>query len=258
MTRSEIIHILQERGFRPLKQLGQNFLFDPHIIRFIADALPAPTDDPVLEIGPGLGALTRPLLDRPLRVTALELDRGLAAYLRETLGPRPGFTLIEGDALLTLPLVSPFRWVAGNLPYNISTPLLATLMEIDPLPETCVFTLQREVGERLAAPPRTKDYGAITVYLQTFYRVELLKYLKGTVFYPEPQVGSVVVRLTRQHESPSYPAATRKDYYNTVRRGFQQRRKMLRTLLPVDSDRRAEELHVGDWIQLYETLRGHL
>lgn len=251
MTLTEIKHVLAARGLNPLKHLGQNFLFDQNLCRWITAQLRTPVPGPLLEIGPGLGALTTPLLEAGYTVTALELDRGLAAWLRERHGKNRAFTLVEGDALVTLPAAGPFPAVLGNLPYNISTPLLAALLMRDHLPQECLFTLQKETAHRFAAAPDTPDYGAITVLLQTYYRAEILKTLPGGVFYPEPDVHSCVLRLTL-HDIPDLPKDDRAAFHTLLRRAFTQRRKKLRNTTGIESDLRPQELSVEEWISLFK------
>jgi 16S rRNA (adenine1518-N6/adenine1519-N6)-dimethyltransferase len=251
VTLTEIKRTLSARGLNPLRQFGQNFLFDQNLCRWITSQLQVPPPGPVLEIGPGLGALTELLLDAGHHVTALEVDRGLSTFLRERFARKPGFTLLEGDALLTLPQAGPFPAVIGNLPYNISTPLLVELLMRNHLPRECVFTLQKEVAQRLSATHDTAAYGAVTILLQAFYKSELLKTLPGGVFYPEPDVHSAVLRLTL-HDIPDLPKADRAAFHTLVRRAFTQRRKKLRNTLGIESDLRPQELSVAEWIALYK------
>lgn len=253
MTLSEIKQTLEKRGLRPLKQFGQNFLFDANLCRFVVDQIPIGVDKNILEIGPGLGALTQVMLEKNWNVTAIETDRGLCGWLKERFQNLPHFHLVEGDALH---LISQHfhPYIIGNLPYNISTPLLAELLKLDTLPQACVFTLQKEVAGRLTAAAHTKDYGIISVAVQRFYKVEFLKTLPSNVFFPEPKVESAVVRLTLTAEK-TVPAKERKDFYDFLKLGFSHRRKMLKSVLPVTLTARAEELSVHEWVQLYQTIR---
>lgn len=259
MTLTEIKQILEQRGLRPLKQLGQNFLFDQNICRTIVDALALDGDDggPVLEIGPGLGALTGEMVERGFQVTALEIDKGLAAFLRERFEGKKNFTLVEGDALKTLPGLGSLTRVIGNLPYNISTPLLMQLARQAAPDFHGVFMLQKEIAQRLDAAPRTEDYNAVSVLLQTLFRIEQLRTLSGNVFYPPPRVDSAVVRLSAR-PVPLLAAGDQESFHQFVRQGFSQRRKMLRKLLPVDLECRAEELSVEQWVELYGKTGRHL
>ncbi|MDA0858406.1 MAG: 16S rRNA (adenine(1518)-N(6)/adenine(1519)-N(6))-dimethyltransferase RsmA [Verrucomicrobia bacterium] len=238
-------------GLRPLRQLGQNFLAEPALATVIAHALPKSTQEPVQEIGPGLGALTRALLTIGHTVEAFEIDQGLISWLRQSLQNEPRFQLIEGDALKTLPHHPPRSLVCGNLPYSISTPLLVQLALRSPPPATIVVTLQKEVADRYAALPRTSDYGAVSVLLQSVFQIEKIRQLPPEVFYPRPQVDSVVLRLNRHHETPT----NLEPFYAFVKKGFSQRRKKLKSLLPVNLDRRAEELNPTEWRTLYESTR---
>jgi 16S rRNA (adenine1518-N6/adenine1519-N6)-dimethyltransferase len=249
VTLSEIQQTLLQHNLKPLKQLGQNFLTDSNISRWIINQLP-PDTQKVLEIGPGLGALTRLMLENNWHVTALEYDRGLSKCLREFFSSNPNFTLIEGDALKTLSTVNPHQHWIGNLPYHISTPLLIELLKQPTLPDHAIFMLQKEVGLRFTAVPRTKDYGAVTILLQRYYQIDLLKTIHANVFFPQPQVESVVVKLSRKTEITD-SADQRMNFYNWVRKGFSQRRKKLKSLLPVNLDQRAEELSPEQWWDLW-------
>jgi len=256
MTRTEIQRHLAERGLRPLKQFGQNFLHDQNLCQWLVKQIMAEikAGQPVLEIGPGLGALTEPLLEAGYELTAIEKDRGLAEFLRQRFAVAKNFHLREGDALEVLgALTETFPVVVGNLPYNISSPLLMTLMELPTPPERMIFTLQREVAQRLGSAPSRKDYGAVSVIVQSEYDVEIIKNIPATVFYPEPEVGSAVVRLERRGEL-LIKKGNRAAFHALVKKGFSQRRKKLSNLLEVEDSRRAEELTVLEWINLREKI----
>ena len=181
-------------------------------------------------------------------VEALEIDQGLISFLKQDFKDEPRFHLVEGDALKTLLAQPPRQVLCGNLPYSISTPLLVQLALRQPPPETVAVTLQKEVADRFAAQPRTSEYGAVTVLLQTVFEIEKIRALPPEVFYPRPRVDSSVLRLTRKS---SFPGDLEK-FYAFVRKGFSQRRKQLKRVLPVDLARRAEELDPSEWWQLYE------
>jgi 16S rRNA (adenine1518-N6/adenine1519-N6)-dimethyltransferase len=256
VTLTEIKQALATRNLRPLESLGQNFLFDQNICRQIVSYLEPTNNAKVLEIGPGLGSLTELLLDLDIQLTALEIDKGLCAYLREKFQLFPNFTLIEGDATETLLTISGHTHAIGNLPYNVSTPLLASLLQIAAPPQRCIFMLQKEMANRLAASPRTKDYGAISVLLQSYYHIESLKTLKGNVFYPAPSIDSTIIKLSLHDNRPDFTPQQQKDFYQFVRQGFSQRRKKLRNLIEgFTGDQRAEELTISDWQNLYKKIR---
>jgi 16S rRNA (adenine1518-N6/adenine1519-N6)-dimethyltransferase len=226
-------------------------LAEPALATVIAHALPKSTNEPVQEIGPGLGALTRALLTIGHSVEAFEIDQGLIQWLQEEFKNESRFHLVEGDALKTLSQHPPRSVVCGNLPYSISTPLLVQLALRPTPPQTIVVTLQKEVADRYAALPRTPDYGAVTVLLQSVFTIEKIRQLPPEVFYPRPQIDSTVLRLVRRDQLPPYLEG----FHAFVKKGFSQRRKKLKGLLPVDLDRRAEELDPAEWRDLYERTR---
>jgi 16S rRNA (adenine1518-N6/adenine1519-N6)-dimethyltransferase len=260
MTLTEIRAVLESRGLRPLRQLGQNFLHDQNLARWIAEHAvegiePGAT---VIEIGPGLGALTESLLRSKLKLIALEKDRGLCAFLRERFHAEiaaGALDLREGDALEVLPRlgVAP-AVVCGNLPYYISTPLLMECLRLPGIPARLFFLVQKEVGQRLAARPGNKTCGALSVLVQVVCEVALVRSLPGSVFYPPPEVESVVVRLTPLHQ-PLVAPGEREDFAATVQRGFSQRRKKLSNLLPVADGRRAEQLSPAEWVGLWRQIK---
>lgn len=249
MTLSEIKHLLADRGLRPLKQFGQNFLHDQNMCRWIVEQIQPVAGTRLLEIGPGLGAITEGILQTGVRLVAVEKDRGLAAILRERFDHLPNFDLREGDALDLLPELGAkenFPVVCGNLPYNVSTPLIMTMLDWPQPPRRMVFALQKELGLRLATAPRTKDYSALSVIVQAEYTVEIVKKLPHTVFYPEPEVESAVVILQARSE-PLVAAEKRSAFRALVKKGFSQRRKKLSNLIGGSDSRRAEELTVEEW-----------
>lgn len=248
MTQTEIIKALKEAGLRPLKSLGQNFLVEKDLCRWIARQIGSPPDGHWVEIGPGLGALTRELLESGAGLTAIELDQGLARWLKNHLNEAPRFQLIEGDAVKCLGEIEIISVLAGNLPYNASTPIVVETLLRPQLPAELLFTLQKETGERFCAQHSSKAYGAITVFLQSCYEVECLRGLPRDVFYPQPNVDSVVFRATRK--TGVLPAEERKDFYGLLRKGFAQRRKKLRNTIGLDDDRRPEHLGVEEWLQV--------
>ncbi len=180
---------------RAKKRLGQHFLYDPNILRRIADALEIEPGDTVLEIGPGPGGLTAPLAERATRLIAVEKDRELVPGLRARF---PTLEVIEGDALdldwHALTGTGPVR-ITGNIPYNITTPLLELALA-PPRPRKIVFLVQKEVADRVASPPGHAEYGALSVGIQSVARVERLFTVPAGAFRPRPKVDSAVLRLT--------------------------------------------------------------
>jgi 16S rRNA (adenine1518-N6/adenine1519-N6)-dimethyltransferase len=256
MTLTEIRAALDSRGLRPLKQLGQNFLHDQNLAKWLAEHAVAGLDAGanVVEIGPGLGALTSVLLGKNLHLIALEKDRGLCVFLRDHFGPeiaRGDLDLREGDALEMLPRlgVAP-AVICGNLPYYLSTPLLMECLRLPGAPARLFFLVQKEVGQRLASPPGNKTYGALSVLVQAGHDAALVRTLPGAVFYPPPEVESVAVQLTPRAK-PLVVPADRGRFAAFVRRGFSQRRKKLSNLLPTDDGRRAEHLSPAEWVDLW-------
>ena len=241
---------------RPLKQLGQNFLHDQNLAKWLASqsvegVAPGGT---VVEIGPGLGALTGTLLEQNLKVVALEKDRGLCVFLRERFAKEIAegkLDLREGDALDLLPNLglAPAA-ICGNLPYYISTPLLMECQKLVPQPGRLFFLMQREVGQRLVSQCGNKTYGALSVLVQAGWDVKLVRTLPGSVFYPPPEVESVAVELTPRATS-RVPAGERDRFAAVVQKGFSQRRKKLSNLLPTEDGRRAEHLTPEEWVELW-------
>ena len=229
---------------KPKKSLGQHFLSDVGILGRIADALEITPGDTVIEIGPGRGDLTRQLLDRGARVVAIEKDIGLAAELMgEGSGKREegGVTVIEGDALQvdwhstvasTLPASRfplPGFSVIGNIPYYITSPLLEKALT-PPLPSRIVFLVQKEVADRIVAPPGSRTYGALSVGIQAACAVEKLFVVKAGAFRPPPKVDSAVIRLTPLAQ-PLVPVEQGTAFRRFVVATFGQRRKQLRNVL---------------------------
>jgi 16S rRNA (adenine1518-N6/adenine1519-N6)-dimethyltransferase len=268
MTLTEVRQLLVDLDLRPSKVLGQNFLIDQNIRDLIIRQADIRADETVLEIGPGIGALTQELLKRARRLITIEKDPRLAEYLRHRY---PGLELIQGDAVEVLRssslILHPSSFkVVSNLPYSVSTPILECFVEGAPKPRTLVLTVQREVAQRLAATPRHKDYGALTVFTQLYYHVTIVHIVSPRCFFPMPHVDSAIVLLERR--DPRVTLAEDAPFHDIVRRGFSQRRKMLRNLLD-GTDRvtaafaavgipltaRAEELHIEQWIALANALR---
>lgn len=242
-SRGSIAGRLRERGLAPKKRFGQNFLTDEEAARRIAEAATTPPGGSVLEIGAGLGALTRPLLARAARVVAVERDRDLAPILREDLAPAIAegrLQVIEADAAQLDWIAAltdaghagraldppPRPWtVAGNLPYQITGRLLEMATHVAGAIDRAVFMVQLEVAERLLAPPGGDAYGALTVFVRAAFDVQRLLTARAGSFYPRPEVDSAVVVLT-----PLRPrlAEETEAFRAAVRAAFGTRRKTLR------------------------------
>lgn len=244
----------------PRKRFGQHFLTDRGVIARIVDAIAPAEQDHLLEIGPGLGALTDALLQRITRLRAIEIDRDLAAALQRRYGDR--IVLTEADVLTVdlAPMAAEGRLrVVGNLPYNISSPLLVRLIGFRAQIIDQHFMLQKEVVERICAEPGQSAYGRLGVLLQAFYDVDALFDVPPAAFDPPPRVDSAVIRMLPRCDAPDVSPET---LSQVLQAGFGQRRKMLRgTLLPwlerqgVDTDAldptaRAETLPVSTWVEL--------
>jgi 16S rRNA (adenine1518-N6/adenine1519-N6)-dimethyltransferase len=224
---------LRERGLSPKKRFGQNFLVDVHAQRTIAEAATTPPGGTVLEIGAGMGALTRPLLERAARVVAIERDRDLVPLLMADFGEpiaEGRMQLVEGDALaldwMELLGAGPKpHIIAGNLPYLLTGPLLERATTLADEIDGVVFMVQAEVAERLVARPSTKEYGALTVFVQAAFDVRRVLTVRAGAFYPRPDVDSAVVAL-----DPVKPrrAQETEAFREAVRAAFGMRRKTLR------------------------------
>jgi len=232
-VRREARVALAAAGLRPQKRWGQHFLCDPGVARRIVDAARLPTDASVLEIGPGLGALTDELAARARRLYLVEIDRGLAARLAERHAAQPHVQLLVGD-VLELPLetliAEPDITVVANLPYNISTPVLFRLLALRARVPRAVVMLQREVAERLAAAPGDDARGLLSVLIQTWAEVRIAFNVSRRSFVPPPRVDSSVVVL-RFSVTPRVAVEDPAFYDAVVRAAFGQRRKMLHNAL---------------------------
>ena len=215
-------------GSRPKRRLGQHFLNDPRLLGRIADATGADADDTVLEIGPGPGGLTVALASRAGRVVAIEKDPDVLPALRQRV---PGVVILEADALAVdwhaaAGHPDPAHFIiAGNIPYNITSPLIDKALDA-PLPARIVFLVQKEVAERIASGPGSREYGALSVGVQALARVERLFAVPAGAFVPPPKVDSAVIRLTPL-AAPLVPEARRTSFRRFVVALFGMRRKQL-------------------------------
>ena len=300
---------LTEAGLRPVSRFGQNFLVDLNLVDLIARSGELTSNDVVLEIGTGVGSLTSRLAEAAGAVLSVEIDRNLHALASRELADRPNVKLIQGDALRNknslrsdifelvaeamqrLGPESRFKMVA-NLPYNVATPILSNLarstharppqpstpsdLPLDtPLrPHRMVATIQKELADRMVAAPGTKDYGALSVWLQSLCEIEIVRVLPPSVFWPRPKVHSAIVRI--DPIASKYDQITDLDYFHqTVRALFFHRRKFLRSVvvsamkgrmdkanvdevlgrLGFDGETRAEALEPSQIRQLVDALR---
>ncbi len=246
-------------GFHPNRTLGQNFLIDRNALDAILDAAGLDAPARVLEIGPGLGVLTEVLLQRGHAVTAIEKDPVLADRLADALGAPAGLTVLKGDALdfIKAGACDGFPALVSNLPYQAGTRILLELIRRMPaIPETMVVLVQTEVAERLAAGPGSKTRGLAGVWMQLDYDVAIVRAVKASCFWPRPEIGSTVVKLTRHHRNDALPAAVRETLRVLTKQAFEHRRKQLGTIFKgvVESTARAEELSNEDWLGLAEAL----
>jgi 16S rRNA (adenine1518-N6/adenine1519-N6)-dimethyltransferase len=269
---TEIMSVLDSIGASPRKRLGQNFLHDKNLASWIVEKLEIDPGDHVVEIGPGLGALTEEIMRYGVSTTLLEKDRAFAKYLREKF-ERPNVGVIEGDALdydTRIEFLRQPTRVIGNLPYYLSSALLFHFTA-DPCPfEHMVFTVQKEMASRLSATPRSKEYGSLSVIIQRQWQVTRLKTLPPSVFLPQPQVDSIVLSLKRRipgelEETDSVEFAA------LVKAGFSERRKQVRNLLNRFGDperiemallaadlpltARAEDILIDQWIRILNFLQ---
>jgi len=253
------------QGHQARKRFGQNFLADTHYVRRIVDAVAPVPGDNLVEIGPGLAAITGGMIERAGHISAIEIDRDLAARLRTSFTPAQ-LTLHEADALaFDYPSLGPNLRVVGNLPYNISSPLLFLLAAHDAQLRDLHVMLQKEVVARMTADPGTADYGRLTVMLQVRFRITRLFIVPPGAFRPAPKVESAVARLTPLHDAKPI-IADEPLFARVVGAAFMQRRKTLRNALStlcdakaiesaaVDPGARGETLSVADFVRLTDVI----
>ncbi len=267
LTPSDVHALLREHGLRPSRRLGQHFVADPNTARRIVRLAGVDAGDHVLEIGPGLGSLTLALLERGCSVLALELDRKLASVLEKVVAGEQGVRIVTGDALRiglgALLGEGPWHCVS-NLPYNVATPVVIRLLEEAPSVGSALVMVQREVAERLVAPPGSSAYGAPSVRVAYFAHAKIVGSVPRAVFVPTPKVDSALVELVRR-ETPPVDVPSRERLFELVRAGFGHRRKMLRRSLraelgerteavlteaAIEPRARAESLGLGQWAAL--------
>lgn len=231
MKKSELKNILQQYQIFPSKKLGQNFLIDENLLNFIIRTAAPKEEDFIIEVGPGLGGLTKKLIESSATIIAIEYDSRLVKYLREKIKAER-FSLIEADACRTnfshITQNKNFRIIA-NLPYSITTPLIANLINMKNPPHNILLLLQKETAMRFAAKPNNKDYGSMTVKVQNLYDVKYIRTVPADVFYPKPEVQSAIVEFSIL---PSRPSSYEKQILDElVKTAFAHRRKKLITNL---------------------------
>lgn len=265
-----IPEILHRYGLRPNRKLGQNFLVDQSGLRRVISAAEILPRDTVLEIGPGLGSLTRLLSDEAHRVVAVELDERFIPALREILAPNRNVEIIHGDILKLDPaqLVPDSGYlVVANIPYYITSAIIRHLLNSRSTPRRLVLTVQQEVAQRICAPPGEMSLLALSV--QIFGQPSVTALLPAQAFYPPPEVASAVMRI-EIHPNPLVPVDQTDLFFRLAKAGFSQKRKTLQNSLSagmgwnkaktqkllmsaeIDPQRRAESLSIGEWLKLLE------
>ena len=268
MTHShrDITELLAQHGLAPRRAFGQNFVSDPNTVRRIARMANVGPNDHVVEIGAGLGSLTLALAETGARITAIEIDHGIAPVLRDVVKDLPNVSVVVGDALeLDWNEIIPpgsKAVVVANLPYNVATPLVADLLDAIPQISRFVVMVQKEVALRLASSVGSSDYGAISVKVSYWATARVLGDVPPSVFIPRPKVTSSIIEITRRETPAVGPHIAPQQLFKVIRTGFGQRRKMLRrslaaiatpenfVLAGVSPEARPEELDVHQWGRL--------
>jgi 16S rRNA (adenine1518-N6/adenine1519-N6)-dimethyltransferase len=271
-TPGELQRLLRREGLRPRRGLSQNFLTDAEALDTIVAAAELGPGERVVEIGPGLGVLTRRLLAAGCTVVAIEIDPHLVGFLRRELDDAEGLTLIEADALEVDPAhlfpSDPYRLVA-NIPYHITSPLIHRFLGGAHPPDTAILLVQAEVAERIASPPGDMSY--LSVFVQDLAEAEIVARVPAAAFEPAPEVDSAVLRLVRRPAAIVSPAR-RETFHRIAQAAFRQRRKQIHNSLtrelPVDRatvdrvlsacsitpDRRPQTLSIPEWACLTDAL----
>jgi 16S rRNA (adenine1518-N6/adenine1519-N6)-dimethyltransferase len=222
--------IVKKYGFRFTKSLGQNFLIDDSVLMDIVDGAEVNGEDFVIEIGPGVGTLTKELLKRAKRVCAIELDSDLIPILKEELKDFDNFDIVNVDALKVdfKELIGEEKSVkvVANLPYYVTTPIIVKLLNEDYNFKSLTIMIQKEVGERMAAKPNTKEYGALSILVQYHCNTKIIRKVSPSSFIPQPKVDSIVVKMDKLSQ-PRVQVKDEKLYFRVSRESFNARRKTL-------------------------------
>lgn len=265
-SRPHIHELLDTGGLAPRRDLGQNFVGDPNTVRRIASLAGVGPGGHVVEIGAGLGSLTLALAETGAHVVAVEVDRGLVPVLREVVADQEHVEVVEADAMTidwSELLAAHDDWtLVANLPYNVGTPLVCDLLDQVQRITTMLVMVQREVAERFAAGPGSKQYGAVSVKIAYWAAASVVGTVPASVFVPRPNVESALVRITRRPPPDTDPTVL----FDLVKTGFGQRRKMLRRSLAdvvsseqfaaadVAPDARPEQLALAEWCRLADVV----
>ncbi|GEK34478.1 16S rRNA (adenine(1518)-N(6)/adenine(1519)-N(6))-dimethyltransferase RsmA [Kurthia sibirica] len=245
--------ILKKYGFSFKKSLGQNFLIDPNVLRNIVSHADLTKDSAAIEVGPGIGALTEHLAREAGKVVSFEIDQRLLPVLEDTLSPYDNIDVIHSDILkadvatVIAEKLSDYKdiVVVANLPYYVTTPILMKLLMEGLSIRAMVVMMQKEVADRISAKPSTKAYGSLSIAVQYYMRAEVVMSVPNTVFMPQPNVDSAVLRLTR-HEQPPVVVKDEKFFFQITKAAFSQRRKTLlnnlQSQLPLGKSRKEEIL----------------
>lgn len=261
--------LLRKHGLRPKKKWGQNFLQDPNILEKIVEIASVGANDTVLEIGPGLGSLTRHLATRAKNVIAVELDKNLIPVLEATLSGYANVKIVQGDILELPPaelIDAPNYIVVANIPYYITSAILRHLLETPPRPRRVVLTIQQEVAQRICAPEGEK-MSLLALSIQAYGKPTIAGEIPAGAFYPPPSVDSAIIRINL-YEEPRIPSPLLDTFFQLAKAGFSQKRKNLRNSLAagmkiakeesesllhtaeIDLSRRAETLNFAEWQRL--------
>jgi 16S rRNA (adenine1518-N6/adenine1519-N6)-dimethyltransferase len=256
MNQEEILSIFKKYGTKPLKYLGQNFLIDKSVLEKIINAADLKSDDIVLEVGPGLGALTIELVKRIRKVIAIEKDKTMYQILQKILNVKNA-KLINADILKINMEKLKFNKVVANIPYYITSPLIRGLLETETKPEEIILMVQKEVAQRICAVP--PHMSILSVAVQFYGEPKSISFVSKNSFYPRPKVDSAIIKIVPKR----IPDVDAKKFFALVKRGFSAKRKMLKNNLPgidlekigINPHSRAENLSINDWLKVFHNLK---